>query len=268
MVIDAFVHCGRTKYLPVEKYEETMVECGIDGALLVQHEGEYDNSYLASIVNREGGRFQAIGLVDSHQDDPAPCVAALLDGSRHGVPLCGVRMGPDMLTRSPGSLAAVQAHKGTIVLHLMEGLGRYVDLLRHIADEFPEILLYVPHLGWPLVDGKATSNWHATVEAMRDLPRVVFGLSAIHYFSRMPLPHRDIWPHVRHVVATLGAERVVWASDFPLLLEQASVRENLGLFRGEALGLDEAQRAAILGGTAARCWDFCKQGPTEDSRDV
>ena len=256
MIIDAFVHCGRKKFLPVAALEDSMAAAGIDGCLLVQHMGEFDNSYLASIVQRAPDRFQAIALVDTRRKDAPRHLDALLSGQAHSMALAGVRMTPAMIGQSRECLHVLDMRKATLVLHLPNGLGCHLDLVVRIVEEFPHVTVYVPHLGWPVAGREASRGWHTAVRTLGDHRQVVFGLSCIGDFSQTRFPHQDVWPYLRHVVATVGAERTVWASDYPLI---HSIGDYLGLFTGTALDVDVDQRNAILSGTALRCWGFTSQ---------
>ena len=64
MTVDAYAHCGRDKYLPVEVLDGVMVGADVSAAVLCQHLGQFDNAYLAGIVASEPGRFAGVALVD------------------------------------------------------------------------------------------------------------------------------------------------------------------------------------------------------------
>ena len=46
MIIDSYTHCGISKYLPIEDVSATMDRAGVHRAVLAQHLGEFDNSYI------------------------------------------------------------------------------------------------------------------------------------------------------------------------------------------------------------------------------
>ena len=60
-LIDSYLHCGLSKYLPVEDVEATMDAAGVSRAVMVQHLGEYDNGYIAGLVEARPDRFAEIG---------------------------------------------------------------------------------------------------------------------------------------------------------------------------------------------------------------
>ena len=54
-MIDAYVHCGQSKYEPVESVLATMSVANVDRAVLIQHLEEYDNSYLRDAFMKDIG---------------------------------------------------------------------------------------------------------------------------------------------------------------------------------------------------------------------
>ncbi len=59
---------------------------------------------------------------------------------------------------------------------------------------------------------------------------------------------------VVRVLATFGAERVLWGSDFPYLRPGLSYADNLTGARALLAGLDAAAVENVLGGNARRLW--------------
>ena len=50
VIVDGYSHCGILKYQPVEVVLDTTAQAGVDRAVLCQHLGEYENSYLSQVV--------------------------------------------------------------------------------------------------------------------------------------------------------------------------------------------------------------------------
>src|SRR5258706_1318810 len=68
-IIDSHVHAGENWSEPVEVLLHEMDSNGVSHAVLVGHNGNYDNSYLLDCVRRHGDRFKAVGLVDAQHPD-------------------------------------------------------------------------------------------------------------------------------------------------------------------------------------------------------
>ena len=257
MIVDAYAHCGSNRYLPIDQLEMAMDTNDIDACLLVQHMGEFDNGYLASIVRKSPKRYGAICLVDTTHNDAPQQLELLLTGNAKeadGVRFLGARMTADMMAESPQSLDVLNRHKATLVVHLPQGIGVHLALLERLACDFSDLIIYVPHMGWPRINGQPSPAWQEAIRTLSQYPAFAFGLSAMYHFSSEPFPHKDVWPHMQDLVAAVGADRVVWASDFPLLLDKESLADNLKLFSEGLIEFTPNEREAILGESACRFW--------------
>jgi len=67
-IIDGYCHCGLSKYRPIEDVNLVMNRFGVSRAVLVQHLGEYDNSYIGQVITAQPHRFAGVMLVDVNGD--------------------------------------------------------------------------------------------------------------------------------------------------------------------------------------------------------
>src|SRR5579871_5998970 len=110
-IIDGYTHCGLSKYEPIERVAEVMATANVSRAVLVQHLGEFDNSYLAQIAAAEPQRFAAVCLVDHHSDD---CIATLDRWADTGS-FKGIRLATEALAARP-DLADAAIDLGLIIV--------------------------------------------------------------------------------------------------------------------------------------------------------
>jgi predicted TIM-barrel fold metal-dependent hydrolase len=99
--------------------------------------------------------------------------------------------------------------------------------IAHLARRHPDVTIIMAHL--------AGGGWRG-VRDVRDCPNVIVDTSGAQ-------PHAGL---VEYAVAELGADRVVFGSDWPIR-DFASQRA-----RVEGASLSEADKALILGGTMAK----------------
>src|SRR5262245_45368418 len=128
MIVDAYAHCGLTRHLPIERLDAAMDDAGIDACLLVQHMGEFDNNYLATIVKRRPDRFAAICLVDTSKPDASCRLQSLLSGGSEiakGMRFLGVRMTPEMMDQAPECLSVLNDNRATLIVHMPQGIGAH-----------------------------------------------------------------------------------------------------------------------------------------------
>jgi len=69
--------------------------------------------------------------------------------------------------------------------------------------------------------------------------------------DRFDHPWREVWPVLREMVERVGADQLMWGTDMPFQDRFCTYRQSRDLI-GRYAPLSDAERAAILGGTAAR----------------
>ena len=63
-IIDAYVHSGMHKFQPIEAVADVMESAGVSRVVIVQHLGEFDNSYIGDIVEAHPEKYAGVCLVD------------------------------------------------------------------------------------------------------------------------------------------------------------------------------------------------------------
>ena len=134
------------------------------------------------------------------------------------------------------------------------------------ARAFPALRIVVDHCGVfsnamrasigggaPPLDGEQQLALFDQVLALADFPNL--GLKWGHASGMFDLPAwpgEGLWPILRRAIDRMGANRVMWASDYSVNQRGESWAELLFGVKGNPL-LTETERAAVLGGTA-RTW--------------
>jgi L-fuconolactonase len=245
MIIDAYTHCGVDKFQPLPDVQAMMREVGVTKAVLAQHLGQYDNSYIASCVRTNPETLAGVAMFDATGADAADAVNAVMDA---GV-FRGLRMTADMLIGAPGIASAALEHGLNVVLYCPEGTAPIGTVLPTLADGPGRIV--VTHLGSPQVADGVVSRGEEVLR-LADDPRIVVTLSGAGMFC--PTPHEPLQPLVRSIVSAFGSARVMWASNFPVTGDASAVAEDLRLLRDNVWGLDPAALNDIQGAVAERIW--------------
>ena len=129
MIIDSHTHAGTSWFEPVETLIHQMDANGVQKAVLIQHGGMYDNSYLLDCAARHNGRFSVVGMVD----EASPTAPDELAGwAERGV--TGVRLTPS----SPESLWKAASEIGLTVSCRQEvdafASGQFADLVAGLPE--------------------------------------------------------------------------------------------------------------------------------------
>lgn len=230
-IIDAYAHCGIRKYKPYEDLDAAMRAGGISKCVICQHRGEFDHSYIESVVLREPQRFRGVFLVDLTKPDG-------IDDVTHWA------------TRKPKAFYGLRIQAETLATHRKLwlwaaelGLNFVVDgdlevgapLLDQFAKEMPKSNIQITHLA-QLKD----------VSRLASRPNVHVQISGMHQYDKLPYPKlRDT---VDRLWKDFGDTRLLYASNFPVMAEHSVYLQEIEWVKSRK----SAQR--IMHDNAARIW--------------
>lgn len=227
---------------------------GIDATVVVQSSSSAaETRELLAIAGESGGLIAGVvGWADL--TDPAlPEVLGSLSG-----PLAGVRHQvqdePD-----PAWLTRPEVHAG---LRAVGAAGLVYDLLvtpvqlaaaAETARALPEVRFVLDHGGKPPLAAGEWEPWAGQVAALAGLPNVACKLSGLiteaDWDGWRP---QDVLPAARHLLDVFGPDRLMYGSDWPVCTLAGGYADVYALAEQAVAALDPAERAAVLGGTAAR----------------
>ena len=211
--IDAYCHCGISKYNPLPVLEKVMTKGCIERAVIVQHLGEFDNSYIQSIVAGAPQKFAGVCLVDWDSEDAA---RQLVQWSETGF-FRGVRLSIESL-ESNRPLWSKAAEIGlNIAVYSFENMITKIDLLKWFLDEYPGAVVIVTHLGFPDLEKDPQLKTHSRIFEMADYEGVYFQVSGMHMFC--DYPYRPLWQMMEKALKYFGPDRMLWGSNYPVIGE-------------------------------------------------
>jgi predicted TIM-barrel fold metal-dependent hydrolase len=155
---------------------------------------------------------------------------------------------------APGIASVAMVGGLNVVLYCPDGTAVIADVLGDIAPGPGRIV--ITHLGSPLVTDDAMTRGEEILALAAD-PRVFVTLSGAG--MACPTPHAPLRSLVRSVVSEFGADRVMWASNFPVTGDAAAVAADLRLLQDNVWGLDPSVIEDIQGTVADRIW-FADRG--------
>lgn len=127
-----------------------------------------------------------------------------------------------------------------------------------VARQHPEITILLNHFALPKGGGVATDD--ATYGGLADgadLPNLFVKVSACYAAADTPWDPQCPAPlaYLQQLVAIFGAERLLFGTDWPPAGKHLTYRQGVEIMRTYA-ALNDADRALILGDTAARVFDI------------
>ncbi len=247
MIIDGYSHCGISKFLPVEDVLEVTDKAGVEKSLLCQHMGEYDNTYLAGVVDGYPGRFAAVCLVDP--DGPEAIqelrrwqatgrfkglriLAETLDSNQ---PLCleAIRLGMNLVIWAPG------------------GITKSLPGLRRLLAQRSDGTIVISHLGDPQLEGDQLASGRELLELASE-PSIYVQLSGLAMFCEYPYSPLD--GLVSDVIRSFGPQRILWGSNFPVCGDSEAYIRDLQMVLSGSWDLDEEEIEWITHRTATSIW--------------
>lgn len=261
----------------VEQLVEEMEREGVSRACLVQRATlyGYDNSYLLMAAASDPARFAPVIVLDGEDPESPEILEELLD--LHEV--AGLRLVAPRLTEhdvswlaSPRALSlwrAAERHGLPVAVILYRrnneaGRAALLKVARQV-DGIPIVLDHcaLPHPSTPEKKFAAAEGIEyeiapppgfgidEAIGAFADLPHVHFKVTDIN-FDRLEEAGYDTADLVRALADRFGAERLVWGSDVGQ--SPAPYAEKVARLHRAASKLGETERAAFLGGNAARIY--------------
>jgi L-fuconolactonase len=216
-------------------------------------------SFLATAGANDGLIKGVVGWVDLAAPDVADRIAARRAGPG-GDRLVGIRHqvqdepDPEWLTR-PEVLRGLRA-VGTAGL-AYDLLVRVPQLAvaTGVVRQLPGIRFVLDHLAKPNIAAGEWEPWASRLAGLAALPNASAKISGLVTEARWDgWDAGQIAPYARHALDVFGPDRLMYGSDWPVCTLAASYGEVWDLAGTLIQAHSEAERAAILGGTATRVY--------------
>ena len=250
-IIDTHCHAGLSWFEPVETLLYQMDTNRVSEAVLIQHRGTYDNSYLFRFAGRFPGRFKVVVLVDLEDADQEGALAKLAERGA-----AGVRLFPDTpgLWKKAGELGLVVSSLGTLDQFASDGF-------RDLVDACPDTTIVVEHLAGV---GMSEPPYEAyeTALGLAERPNVFIKVPGLGEIApRAPrlgteCHFDDVPPLFEMAREAFGVQRMMWGSDFPPSAGREGYRNVLNGVRGHPAFAGGDDLEWVLGRTAAAVWGF------------
>lgn len=241
-----------------EHLEPLLAANGIEGTVLVQAAPAFQETlYLLEIAEQASFVRAVVGWVDFE----SPSVLSDIDAlARHPL-FRGVR---PMLQSIPDPAWMLNPEFDVIYTRLAErGLcfdalvtPVHLDLLPRLAERHPELSIIVDHAAKPAIrDGKkAYDYWAPRLSQLGKFGNVSCKLSGLLTEANPGAGLSDLRPYLDHLYETFGAERLLWGSDWPVVLMESDYADWFSICEEWLADKSSSVRDEILGLTAARIY--------------
>lgn len=252
---------------PPHVVSEYLDYAGIDAVVCMQSMmyGNH-NEYLAELVRSQPDRFiAAFAFVDPRIGAEA---VDELDWIHHELGLVGVKLEP------PDMPFWLNDKTYDPFWKKMERLGSILSIdlgwdpreneynfqiepLHDVVDRHPDLTVLIQHLGvsylWDKTEQAPYPSLQKTL-ALEKYPNVWFDITGLPEFCPgEEYPYLRAQEIVKVAVEAVGAERVIWGSDFPgILPEDVTYKQCLNVVRNHCTFLSDEEMDMILGGSVLR----------------
>jgi len=135
---------------------------------------------------------------------------------------------------------------------------RHLTRLQTLLERHPDLRVVIDHGAKPEIHASRFSGWAEDMARLANETNACCKLSGLVTEAGPSWQTEDLRPYVAHLLECFGPERLMWGSDWPVV-ELAGGVDRWWAATQELLGgLDDDERAAILGGTARL---FYRLGP-------
>ena len=246
---------------PYEIFLSVMDAAGVDAAVVTQ---EYldgtQNAYLANVQKKCPDRFFVHGLLEFRRPE------RLADEFRNvtrkygfkGIKLPASYLAnsePRIFLTDPRLMSVFeQMEERQMILSVDLDRGEsQVEEMREVARAFPELIIVVGHFAMANREG-----WLKQL-SLAEEPNVYIesgGITWLYRDENPPFPGAQ--EAFREAVNCVGAEKLMWGSDFPRTMVDFTYEQTLDFLLRGCTFLSDNQKAAILGETAVRLFGFNK----------
>ena len=214
---------------------------------------KYDNRYLAGVLKRYPRMFQGVCRVDP-LDPAAPDRLARLTGEGFR----GVRL-------SPAGNASGDWFHGPLMpplwkrcqelkvpMTVLAPITRMPEVGK-LLDGLPELTVVIDHMADCPIDRPAELE---KLIALKRYPKVFVKISHTWSISRQPYPWLDAQEYVKRLYEAFGPQRLMWATDWPIVENVSTYERALSVVRDDMKFLSAQDKSWILSKTIERVWPF------------
>jgi len=229
---------------------------GIERSLLVQAAAtEAETRFMLDIASATPSVSGVVGWADMAAPDGTARVTALAADPL----LVGLRpmlqdIADDDWLLQPAIAPAVGAMKAAGLVFDALARPRHLSRVLVFADRHPDLPIVVDHGAKPFIRDRPLVPWRADMTALAARPNVTCKFSGLANEAAEDWTVTDLAPYVTHIFEVFGPGRVIWGSDWPVVILGGGYERWRKAADELTAGLTPAERDAVFGGNAARVY--------------
>jgi L-fuconolactonase len=122
-----------------------------------------------------------------------------------------------------------------------------------LLEKLPELTIVIDHMADCSIDQPGELE---KLIALRRYPKVFVKISHTWSISKQPYPWLDAQEYVRRLHQSYGPQRLMWATDWPIVEAYSTYAKALKVVRDDMKFLNGDDRHWMLSKTIERVWPF------------
>lgn len=248
-IVDTHCHTGIHKYEPVEHLLYHMEQSGVDRAVIIQYNGNSDNSYLVECLRCHADRLKGAMIVAPNDDG-----TAIRQWAEQGVG--GIRLRADSRAATADPLAhwRTAAELNLVVSAFCSPSMLLSPQFLEVVVSFPNLKIVIEHLGGVGENVEPLYDEFVEVLKLASHPNLTMKLPGFGEFCHLPHPFAEVPPLARMALEAFGPQRLMWGSDYPPVSSREGYDNSLTFPREYFSDLSADDRGWIFGDTAVQVW--------------
>jgi L-fuconolactonase len=238
----------------VEMLLDLMKKHNVERTVIIQViHYRWDNSYVASVLKKHRNTFHGVARVDPENPENPDHLSKLVEEGFRGVRL------------SPAGNPTGDWFKGPLMpplwkrceqlkvpMTVLAPVSRMPDVAA-LADKYPDLTIVIDHMADSPIDQPAELE---KLIALKRYPKLFVKISHTWSLSKQQFPFKDTWPQVKRLYDAFGPQRLMWATDWPIVNTRANYTQALAVVKDEMDFLNAEDKSWILSKTIERVWAF------------
>jgi len=160
---------------------------------------------------------------------------------------------PRALTLSPKFIEGVNT-LGNFGMHFEINVNHtQMDIVLEFVKHVPEVLMILDHCGKPGIAEGALDQYRRDIAELAQHPNVICKLSDLPVEASWETwTEDDLRPYIDATLEAFGADRIVYAGDWPVCLQATTIERWVGVLDRALAGLSEDERRKIYRDNAIR----------------
>ena len=182
-----------------------------------------DNSYTAHCVNSYPERFTGVGLLVGYRlhspddyENPARLERLMREDGLSGLRLSPIYDPNALWLNDPVSYPLWNKAQELGAVFNIFAAPHQIAQIGDMAARFPGVNIVVDHFAMIDITASDVEGFNPLLD-LRKFPNVYIRTS-LHNPSRQELPYTDMWPYLERAYDSFGPQKLIYASDYELLI--------------------------------------------------